>query len=286
MSPARMGAIGSETGAGRETGERRAADIGRRCIPGEGRRSGSVERLPGLARFGAIIGRGIVVGVGRHGHGGVDLGSGRPQIGEPDRSSVTTSPPTTSRRGNWEVMLRGLFTNRSVRNLLAPQTAPGATIHAGSGEQVPLWRAAERYAQANQSVVILAGERYGMGSSRDWAAKGVALLGTRAVLALGFERIRRSNLIGMGILTLRLPSKHAPARLSLKPGDTLAIAAEPEQISPRSRIPVRILRATGDSEAFGAAAGIETSLEVDILRAGGILPLILQRATSAHHRGR
>jgi aconitate hydratase len=189
-----------------------------------------------------------------------------------------------ARRGNWEVMLRGLFTNRSVRNLLGPHVAPGATIHAGSAEQMPLWRAAERYGREGHSVVILAGERYGMGSSRDWAAKGVALLGTRAVLALGFERIHRSNLIGMGILPLRLPPGCAPARLSLTPGDRLAIEAEPEQILPRSRIPVRILRATGDSEAFDAVAAVETSLEVDILRAGGILPLILHRATGVDHR--
>jgi aconitate hydratase len=118
-----------------------------------------------------------------------------------------------SRRGNWEVMLRGLFTNRSVRNLLAP-VAPGATVHAGSGEQMPLWRA------ANQSVVILAGERYGMGSSRDWAAKGVALLGARAVLALGFERIHRSNLIGMGIL-------HAAASVRMRARTPFARAGGP-----------------------------------------------------------
>jgi aconitate hydratase len=107
-----------------------------------------------------------------------------------------------SRRGNWEAMLRGLFTNKSVRNLLASDLAPGTTIHAGSGERMALWRAAERYAEEGRSTVLFAGERYGMGSSRDWAAKGVALLGVRAVLALGFERIHRSNLIGMGILRI------------------------------------------------------------------------------------
>src|SRR6185437_11522460 len=107
-----------------------------------------------------------------------------------------------SRRGNWEVMLRGLFTNRSVRNLLGGGISPGATIHARSGDELPLWRAAERYAAEDTPVVIVAGERYGMGSSRDWAAKGVALLGVRAVLALGFERIHRSNLIGMGVVPL------------------------------------------------------------------------------------
>jgi aconitate hydratase len=123
-----------------------------------------------------------------------------------------------SRRGNWEVMVRGLFTNQSVKNLLAPGLAPDSTIHAGSGEQLPLWRVAERYLAEGTSSVIVAGERYGMGSSRDWAAKGVALLGIRAVLALGFERIHRSNLIGMGILPLRIPAAMSPAHLRLNPG--------------------------------------------------------------------
>ena len=132
----------------------------------------------------------------------------------------------------WEVMVRGLFTNSSVRNLLSPGIAPGSTIHVGSGEHLPLWRAAERYANEGASVVVVAGERYGMGSSRDWAAKGVALLGARAVLASSFERIHRSNLIGMGILPLRLSPEQHPHNLLLAPGDQIVIDAEPDRISP------------------------------------------------------
>ncbi|MFE0756988.1 aconitate hydratase AcnA [Inquilinus sp. NPDC058860] len=184
-----------------------------------------------------------------------------------------------ARRGNWQVMLRGLFTNRSVRNLLAPGIAPGSTIHAGSGEALPLWRAAERYAEEGESVVIMAGERYGMGSSRDWAAKGAALLGVRAVLALGFERIHRSNLIGMGVLPLRLQADRRPEALALIPGDVIEINASPDKVQPRGRIPIRLIRSTGECEAFEAVAAIETSLEIEILTAGGILPLILQRAS-------
>ncbi|WP_242370871.1 aconitate hydratase AcnA [Anaeromyxobacter sp. SG26] len=183
-----------------------------------------------------------------------------------------------SRRGNWEVMLRGLFTNRSVRNLLDPSLQPGWTIHAGSGARLPLWRAAERYAAEGVAVVIVGGERYGMGSSRDWAAKGVALLGARAVLALGFERIHRQNLVGMGVLPLRLPPERSPARLALRPRDLLEVDASPADLAPRARIAVQVRRAEGGTERFEATAAVETSLEVEVLRGGGILPLIAARA--------
>jgi len=191
-----------------------------------------------------------------------------------------------SRRGNWEAMVRGLFTNKSVRNLLDPQVAPGFTIHVGSGEQLPLFRAAERYASEGASVVVVAGERYGMGSSRDWAAKGVALLGARAVLASSFERIHRSNLIGMGILPLRLPEDRHPTTLHLRPGDQILIDADPAAISPRCAVPVTIRRASGTAETFTAIAAIETGLEVEILRGGGIIPIILRRVINAEATSR
>jgi aconitate hydratase len=119
-----------------------------------------------------------------------------------------------------------------------------------------------------------------MGSSRDWAAKGVALLGARAVLASSFERIHRSNLIGMGVLPLRLPADRHPNNLHLLPGDQIVINADPGQISPRCTVPVTILRKSGRSETFIAIAAIETGLEVEILRGGGIIPLILRRVTN------
>jgi aconitate hydratase len=191
-----------------------------------------------------------------------------------------------SRRGNWEAMVRGLFTNKSVRNLLDPQIAPGFTIHVGSSEHLPLFRAAERYAQEGASVVIVAGERYGMGSSRDWAAKGVALLGARAVLASSFERIHRSNLIGMGILPLRLPADRHPSTLQLRPGDQIVIEADENRITPRCSVPVTIQHASGKAETFTATATIETGLEVEILKNGGIIPLILQRVINAEATSR
>jgi aconitate hydratase len=180
----------------------------------------------------------------------------------------------SSRRGNWEVMLRGLFTNRSVRNLLAPGLRPGETLHISSGEAMPVWRAAERYARDGDRLVIVAGERYGMGSSRDWAAKGVWLLGVRAVLALGFERIHRSNLINMGVLPLILPRP-----IGLAAGDRIEIDAK--QVDPHGDVPIAVIRATGEIEPLRAKAAIETGFEADMLRAGGILPAIVRSRLTA-----
>lgn len=182
-----------------------------------------------------------------------------------------------SRRGNWDAMLRGLYTNRSVRNLLDPSLPPGTTIHADSKTTLSLWQAAARYQAEGTSVVVVAGERYGTGSSRDWAAKGLWLLGVRAVLALSFERIHRSNLIGMGILPLHLPAQHSPAELALTVGDTLEIDANPEHLAPGSAIPVSIRRANGTVLILTAHAAVETALEIELLKAGGILSHILER---------
>ncbi len=191
----------------------------------------------------------------------------------------------SSRRGNWEVMIRGLFTNKTVRNLLG-DVPPGSTIHSPSGAVMSLWDAAQRYQDEERSVVIVAGERYGMGSSRDWAAKGAALLGVRAVLATSFERIHRWNLIGMGVLPLRLPEGFRPDELALAPSDLLTIIAEPDAISPRCPVEVRLERRSGETLTFSASAAIETNAEVNILRAGGILPMILARVMADDRRKR
>ncbi|KQY12551.1 aconitate hydratase AcnA [Rhizobium sp. Root482] len=181
-----------------------------------------------------------------------------------------------SRRGNWEAMVRGLFTNRSVVNLLGRDIPPGETVHSPSDEIMSLPDAAERYRAEGRSVVIVAGERYGMGSSRDWAAKGVSLLHVRAVLATSFERIHRSNLVGMGILPMRLPPDLGPRQLDLKPGDTILIRADCDDISPRCEVQVSVRRSNGSLSTFKAMAAVETSAEVEILKQGGILPLILR----------
>ncbi|MDO5639040.1 MAG: aconitate hydratase AcnA [Neisseria sp.] len=182
-----------------------------------------------------------------------------------------------SRRGNWEVMMRGTFYSKSLRNLIQPDLPVGQTLYVPDGEILPIWEAAERYRQAGQSVVIVAGARYGTGSSRDWAAKGQRLLGVRAVLANSFERIHRSNLIGMGILPLQLPSAYHPEILALQPGDRIEVAAEAAVLGVRAAVPVKILRADGHVEIINTTAAVETLLDLALLRHGGVMPYILQQ---------
>ena len=182
-----------------------------------------------------------------------------------------------SRRGNWEVMMRAAFHSKSLVNLLAPGVPVAHTLHVPSGDVMPIWEAAARYRDEGQSVVLVAGERYGTGSSRDWAAKGQRLLGIRAVLAASFERIHRSNLIGMGILPIRLPAGVNPQSLKLAPGDRLEVDGKPDTLTPRGPVLVRVLRADGSVEAFTATTAVETQLEVELLRAGGVIPAILRK---------
>src|SRR5574337_2198082 len=168
-----------------------------------------------------------------------------------------------SRRGNWEVMLRGAFHSKSLVNLLAPDAPVAHTLHVPSGKLLPLWEAARRYRAAQAPVVLVAGERYGTGSSRDWAAKGQRLLGIRAVLAASFERI--------------LPSHAHPNALKLRPGDRIEVDAAPAALSPRCCVPVRILRKEGKVETFECIAAVETQLEVELLENGGVIPTILKK---------
>jgi aconitate hydratase len=152
------------------------------------------------------------------------------------------------------------------------------TLHVPSGDVLPIFEAAERYRQDGDAVVLVAGERYGTGSSRDWAAKGQRLLGIRAVLAVSFERIHRSNLIGMGILPLRFAAGTSPDSLEMRPGDKLEVDAPADTLSPRCKVPVRIVRANGTVQPIEATAAVETRLECTLLRSGGVIPLILQRS--------
>jgi aconitate hydratase len=191
-----------------------------------------------------------------------------------------------SRRGNWEVMIRAAFYSKTLRNWLSPAAPVAHTLHVPSGTVAPIFEVARRYRDEGDSVVLVAGERYGTGSSRDWAAKGQRLLGIRAVLAVSFERIHRSNLIGMGVLPLRLPAGVNPATLAIAPGDRIEIDAEPDMLAPRRAIRVRVRRADGGVESFEATAAVETRLETELLRHGGVIPHILQntiaRQSAAH----
>ncbi len=186
-----------------------------------------------------------------------------------------------SRRGNWEVMLRGLFTNPAVVNSLGRGLAGGLTIFVPSGEVLPVWQAAGRYEDAGLPTVLVAGERYGTGSSRDWAAKGAQLLGCRAVLANSFERIHRANLVCMGILPLQMPREWRPQELGLAPGEMIEIGWNLACLAPRCAIPVTLRRAAGGSAEMGAGTVLlDTAREVSLIQAGGMIPTILRQALS------
>jgi aconitate hydratase len=159
------------------------------------------------------------------------------------------------------------------------------TVHAPSGEVMPLWEAADRYRRDGDAVVIVAGERFGTGSSRDWAAKVQRLLGVRAVIAGSFERIHRSNLVGMGILPLIAP-EDVRARLGqLSPGDRLEIKAPESGLAVRANIPVILHSADGQNQEFTARAAVETELDVQLLRAGGVIPSLLRRTIETARQG-
>ncbi|MDB5840908.1 MAG: aconitase [Herminiimonas sp.] len=186
-----------------------------------------------------------------------------------------------SRRGNWQVMLRAAFHNRTVVNHLKTGIPVAHTLHVPSGATLPIWEAAQRYRDEGISVVLVAGERYGTGSSRDWAAKGLRLLGIRAVLAGSFERIHRSNLIGMGILPVQLPAAAFSGAKKLEAGDRIHVLAEAPALKPRMPIAIRLLRRDGKVDLLEAVAAVETLLEAELLRRGGVMPSILHNTIEA-----
>ncbi len=183
-----------------------------------------------------------------------------------------------SRRGNHEVMIRGTFANIRLRNQLVPGVEGGVTVDHLSGEQTTIYDAAVRYQEAGVPLVVLAGKEYGSGSSRDWAAKGTALLGVRAVLAESYERIHRSNLIGMGVLPLQYPAGVTAESLGLTGTETFSITgvtALNDGVVPRTVV-VRAERADGTAVEFEAAVRIDTPGEADYYRHGGILQYVLR----------
>ncbi|HEX6967254.1 MAG TPA: aconitate hydratase AcnA, partial [Micromonosporaceae bacterium] len=180
-----------------------------------------------------------------------------------------------SRRGNHEVMIRGTFANIRLRNQLAPGTEGGYTRHQPGGEQMTIYDAAQRYAAGDVPLLVIAGKEYGSGSSRDWAAKGTALLGVRAVLAVSFERIHRSNLIGMGVLPLQFAPSEDAASLGLTGEETYSVRglAGTEEV-PRT---VTVTAAgPGGTRELTATVRIDTPAEAAYYRHGGILPYVLR----------
>ena len=186
-----------------------------------------------------------------------------------------------SRRGNWEVMLRATFFNQSLINLLGENLPTGYTLHIPSGQRMPIWEVAKLYQSEGRSSVIVAGERYGMGSSRDWAAKGQRLLGVKAVIAVSYERIHRSNLIGMGILPLILLNGATPHSLKILAGDFFTIDIPPNQIKIRGPLNIQIHRVNNSIENIEVMMAIETQMEMRLLRDGGVIPMILKRNLSS-----
>jgi aconitate hydratase len=181
-----------------------------------------------------------------------------------------------TRRGNDRVMTRGTFANVRLKNLLAPGTEGGATIHLPTGETTTIHEAAQRYQAAGTPLVVLAGKDYGMGSSRDWAAKGPFLLGVRAVIAESYERIHRSNLVGMGILPLQYREGESAASLGLTGRETLTIRVG-ENLAPGAAIEVDVAGDAGPARTIRVVCRIDTAVEVDYYRNGGILPTVLRR---------
>ncbi|MEH6389409.1 aconitate hydratase AcnA [Pseudomonas profundi] len=182
-----------------------------------------------------------------------------------------------SRRGNHEVMMRGTFANIRIRNRMLGGEEGGETIHTPSGERMAIYDAAMRYQSEGTPLVVIAGKEYGTGSSRDWAAKGTNLLGVKAVIAESFERIHRSNLVGMGILPLQFLNSQNVASLALDGHEVLDIQGINDDIQPGQTLKVSGTRSNGDSFSFEVLCRIDTRNEVDYFKAGGILHYVLRQ---------
>jgi aconitate hydratase len=182
-----------------------------------------------------------------------------------------------SRRGNHEVMMRGTFANIRLKNLLLPGTEGGITVHQPSGEQMSIFDAAMRYASEGTPLVVLGGRQYGTGSSRDWAAKGVHLQGVRAVIAESYERIHRSNLVGMGVLPLQFLPGESAESLALTGREAFDITGIAGALEPGQPVTISAVREDGSRTTFSAVARLDTPVEVEYYRNGGVLHTILRR---------
>jgi aconitate hydratase len=181
-----------------------------------------------------------------------------------------------ARRGNHEVMLRGTFANIRLRNRLVEREG-GWTRHFPDGGEMTIYDAAMRYAEQGIPLIVLAGKEYGSGSSRDWAAKGTRMLGVRAVLAESFERIHRSNLIGMGVVPLQFVPGQNAAGLGLTGEETFAIHGIADGVETGERLDIEATAPDGTVKAFGAVARIDTPVEREYFAHGGILPYVLRQ---------
>ncbi|MHB0927275.1 MAG: aconitate hydratase AcnA, partial [Gallionellaceae bacterium] len=185
-----------------------------------------------------------------------------------------------ARRGNHEVMMRGTFANVRIKNLMLPPKADGSRVEGGytlyNGEQMAIYDAAMKYIADGTQTVIFAGEEYGTGSSRDWAAKGTQLLGVKAVIAKSYERIHRSNLVGMGVLPLQFKGDIGVAALHLTGDETFDIGGIDDNLKPQQDVMLTITRRDGSTQQVPLLLRIDTPIEVDYYRHGGILPYVLR----------
>jgi aconitate hydratase len=185
-----------------------------------------------------------------------------------------------SRRGNDRVMVRGTFANVRIKNLMVPGTEGGVTLHQPHGEQLSIYDASIKYQAAGTPLVIFAGQEYGTGSSRDWAAKGTSLMGVNAVVAESFERIHRSNLVGMGVLPLQFKEGTNAQSLQLDGTETFDILGLEENPRPRQDVTLVIKRANGETQEVALTMRIDTPIEIEYYRHGGILPYVLRQLIS------
>jgi aconitate hydratase len=181
-----------------------------------------------------------------------------------------------SRRGNHEVMMRGTFGNIRLRNLLVPGTEGGVTLHHPTGETMSIYDAAMRYQEDNTPLIVIAGKEYGAGSSRDWAAKGTLLLGIRAVIAESYERIHRSNLVGIGVLPLTFSPGENTESLGLTGTEFFDIEGIDDELKPGQELNIKATNGEGKSTTFKAIVRIDSPVEVDYYKNGGVLHTVLR----------
>jgi len=188
-----------------------------------------------------------------------------------------------SRRGNHEVMVRGTFGNIRIKNKLAGEKEGSYTVTFPDQKEMFIYDAAMQHKAADRPLVVLGGREYGTGSSRDWAAKGTRLLGIRAVIAESYERIHRSNLVGMGVLPLVFASGDSWKSLGLDGSETYSISGI-ENITPRQVLEVTAVKADGGTIRFKVHARLDTDVDVDYFKNGGILPYVLRRMLAGQER--
>jgi aconitate hydratase len=186
-----------------------------------------------------------------------------------------------ARRGNHEVMVRGTLANVRLRNQLAPATEGTWTVHLPDGEEMFIYDAAMKYKDEGVGLIIVAGKEYGSGSSRDWAAKGVALLGVKAVIAESFERIHRTNLVGMGVLPLQFVAGENRLSLGLLGTEVFSVSGVGKAVESGSKVDVTAVGTDGAEIKFQAIPRVDTPQEAEYFRNGGILPFVLRQLAAS-----